>query len=243
MRTSRSDSGTRDRPTDRLEQGPSAPHPTPGGVPPADRSSRRARGRSYRVAAGRAGRRAAVRGDGGDPGARGPARRGRRADPGARGRGRWRGLVGLGGVHSVLSSAVKEVTSPVPWPRALLELGEGRRGPGEGTARVTGRAGRRSELEAGVGGDPCSGSGASTLFPGPSLRPCSPLSPACWPLLLGARLGPCALAVQRAGQSRVPLRPQHRAARRSELVVLVALRWWLSFCCEAGPVPGTTCEF
>lgn len=189
------------------------------------------------------GRRSAVRGDRGDPGARGPARRGRRADPGARGRGRWRGLVGLAGVHSVLSSAVKEVTSPVPWPRALLELGEGRRGPGEGTARVTGRAGRRSELEAGVGGDPCSGSGGSTLFPGPSLRPCSPLSPACWPLLLGARLGPCALAVQRAGQSRVPLRPQHRAARRSELVVLVALRWWLSFCCEAGPVPGTTCEF
>lgn len=121
--------------------------------------------------------------------------------------------MGLAGVHSVLSSAVKEVTSPVPWPRALLELGEGRRGPGEGTARVTGRAGRRSELEAGVGGDPCSGSGGSTLFPGPSLRPCSPLSPACWPLLLGARLGPCALAVQRAGQSRVPLRPQHRAAR------------------------------
>lgn len=55
VRTSRSDSGTRDRPTDRQEQGPSALHPTPGGVPPADRPSRRARGRSYRVAAGRAG--------------------------------------------------------------------------------------------------------------------------------------------------------------------------------------------
>lgn len=133
-------------------------------------------------------------------------------------------MAGLGGVHCVLSAAVEEVTSPVPWPRALLELGEGRRGPGEGTARVTGRAGRRSELEAGVGGDLCSRSGGSTLLPGPSLRPCSPLSPACWPLLLGARLGPCALEVQREGQGRVLLRPRRTAARRSKLVELVALR-------------------
>lgn len=67
-------------------------------------------------------------------------------------------------------------------------------------------------------------SGGSTLLPGPSLRLWSPLSPACCPLLLGTRLGPCVLEVQRAGQSRVPLRPQHRAALRSELVALVALR-------------------
>lgn len=47
--------------------------PTPGGVPPADHG---ARGRSYRAAEGRAGRKAAVRRDPGDPGARGPAGRG-----------------------------------------------------------------------------------------------------------------------------------------------------------------------
>lgn len=110
-------------------------------------------GRSYRAAASRASRRAAGRGDRGGPGAQGPARRRRRADPGARGRRRWQGLAGLGGVHSVLSTAVEEVTSPIPWPRALLELGEGRRGPGEGTAGVTERARRRSKREAGVGGE------------------------------------------------------------------------------------------
>lgn len=90
----------------------------------------------------------------------------------------------------MLSAAVEEVTSPVSWPRALLELGEGRRGPGVGTAGVTERAGRRSELEAGVGGDPSSGSGGHTPLPGPSLRPFCPPSPACWPLLLGARAVP-----------------------------------------------------
>lgn len=110
-------------------------------------------GRSYRAAAGRASRRAAERGDRGGPGARGPARGGRRVDPSARGRGRWRGLAALGGVHSALRAAVEEVTSPISWPRALLELGEGRRGPGEGTAGVTERARRRSEREAGVGGE------------------------------------------------------------------------------------------
>lgn len=136
----------------------------------------------HRAAASRASRRAAGRGDRGGPGRQGPARRRRRADTGARGRRRWQGLAGLSGVHSVLSTAVEEVTSPIPWPRALLELGEGRRGPGEGTAGVTEGARRRSKREAGVGGE-CAPAAAD-----PRCSRALPCAPAA-----GCRLpaGPC----------------------------------------------------
>lgn len=110
--------------------------------------------------------------------------------------------MGLGGVQSVLSAAVEEVISLVSRPRALLELGEGRRGPGEGTAGVTERAGRRSELEAGVGGDPRSGSRGPTVL--------CPQLPACWPLLPGPTR-----AVRPGGQQerqgRALLRPRIQA--------------------------------
>lgn len=187
--TSRSCSGTRDRPA-----GAGSARTTPHPGRSLSGGPSRTGGRSYRAAAGRASRRATRRGDRGDPGARGQERRGRRADPGARDRGRWRGLAGLAGVHSVLNAAVEEVTSPISWPRALLELGEGRRGPGEGTAGVTERARRRSEREAGVGGERATAaadpSWSQALPCVPAARCRLPVGPCSW-----GRLGPCAQEV------------------------------------------------
>lgn len=86
----------------------------------------------------------------------------------------------------MLSAALEEVISPISWPRALLELGEGRRGPGEGTAGVTERARRRSEREAGVGGERAPAAADPSCS---RALPCAPVSPACWSLLLGPESG------------------------------------------------------
>lgn len=143
----------------------------------------------------------------------------------------------------MLSAAAEEVTSPISWPRALLELGEGRRGPGEGTVGVTERARRRSEREAGVGGEraPAAADPSCSLaLPcAPAARCRLPVGPCSWgptralcPGGLARRAGPCPPASLAHGCLQI------RAGGPGGTCV-----GWLGFCGGACPVLGATCGF